>query len=508
MMLGASPVPAPGRRPASGRAPRLLAVGLRLRLGLALALLPALRALPAAADEAAILANLKAFFATADPGRRAALAASIEADPAYARQRLPEWLHRLNLYSVPAMPAMLAPPALQASSAAGAPRLRVAVGFGQEREVALRLPRGYDPGRPWPLIYALHPSGGSGPRFIAFVERLLGGKVEDFVVAAPTGYHQTSLDAPPPFTVDHLAILLAVRQAVHVDSDRVYALGYSLGGYAAWAVACLHSDQLAGAVALSSAFCVPPADDGLWRTMLPNFAHLPVLNIWGAEDTLAVLGARTLEPVGGIAEMNRRLVAWTRGMSLPLRNVEVPGRGHGGAEPPRAALLALLSARREHAPPVVEHNFRHLSQGHAYWLEAGSWLGGHWGAEPPAYARQPRESDDQAFGRAAGALLGWLRGEIAGQTLAVERRHVGELTVWIGDGMIDWGKDVTVKVAGRQVFSGRLRPDLLVCLTQAARTFDFDRLRWAGVRVDARLAARPVTGKTAFGALLSEDQEP
>ena len=468
-------------------------LGPRLALGLGLILLAAL---PAAADETAILDELKAFFTTAEPGRRAALAAHIEADPAYARQRLQGWLHRLDLYRLPAPPASLA---------AGAPHLRVAVGFGQEREVALRLPRGYDPRRAWPLIYALHPSGGDGPRFIAFVERLLGGKVEDFVVAAPTAYHQTSLDAPPPFTADHLAILRAVRRAVHVDSDRVYALGYSLGGYAAWAVACLHADQLAGAVALSSAFSIPPGEDGLWRTMLPNIAHLPVLNVWGSEDTLAVLGARTLAPVGGIAEMNRRLVEWTRGMSLPLRNFEIPGRGHGGAEPPRAALLALLAGRREQAPPVVEHDFRHLHQGHAYWLEADSWQGGHWGGEPPAYARQPGESDDQAFGRATAALLGRLRGEIAGQTLAVERQHVGDLTVWIGDGMIDWGREVVVKVAGRQVFSGTLRPDLLVCLTQAARTFDFDRLRWAGVRVDAHLAARPVTGRTPFPALPPED---
>jgi poly(3-hydroxybutyrate) depolymerase len=499
MMRSAPPAPGPAARPASGagpRPPRASGLGGRLALALGLAWL---LALPAAADEAAILANLKSFFATADPDRRAALASRIEADPAYSRRRVQEWLHRLDLYRLPAAPAR------SVAAVAGPARLRVAVGFGQQREVALRLPRGYDPGRPWPLIYALHPSGGSGPGFIGSVERLLGDRIEGFVVAAPTAYHQTSLDAPPPFTADHLAILRAVRQAVHVDSDRVYALGYSLGGYAAWAVACLHSDQLAGAVALSSAFSVPPGDDGLWRTMLPNLAHLPVLNVWGSEDTLAVLGTRTLEPVGGIAEMNRRLVEGTRGMSLPLRNVELPGRGHGGVEPPRAALAALLAARREHAPAAVEHNFRHLHQGHAYWLEAGSWQGGHWGSEPPAYARRPGESDDQAFGRAAGELLGSLSGEIAGQTLAVERRHVGDLTVWIGDGMIDWGKDVTVKVGGRQVFSGRLRPDLLVCLTQAARTFDFDRLRWAGVRVDARLAATPVTGRTAFPALVPEE---
>jgi hypothetical protein len=49
-----------------------------------------------------------------------------------------------------------------------------------------------------------------------------------------------------------------------------------------------------------------------------------------------------------------------------------------------------------------------------------------------------------------------------------------------------------------------LKPDLLLCLTQAARTLDFDRLRWAGVRIGARLAAAPVTAATPFPPLLPD----
>jgi hypothetical protein len=101
-----------------------------------------------------------------------------------------------------------------------------------------------------------------------------------------------------------------------------------------------------------------------------------------------------------------------------------------------------------------------------------------------------------------GALLGHLRGEIDGQTIRVERRHVGDFTVWLGEGMVDWESPVAIEVDGRQVFEGLLRPDLGVCLAQAARDFDFARLRWAGVRVDARSAAAPVTLHTAFPPLL------
>jgi len=101
-------------------------------------------------------------------------------------------------------------------------------------------------------------------------------------------------------------------------------------------------------------------------------------------------------------------------------------------------------------------------------------------------------------------LLGHLRGEVVGQTLRVDRRHVGELTVWVGEGMVDWTKPVTVELAGKKAFSGLLKPDLLVCLSQAARSLDFDRLRWAGVRVDAHGKGEPVTDKTPFPPLLPD----
>jgi poly(3-hydroxybutyrate) depolymerase len=449
---------------------------------------------PARASEATLLTDLKAFFATEDGDRRAELAAKIERDPAFRRERVSEWLHRLDLYRP-------LPP--------GSTNLRVPVGYGEVRTVTLRLPRGYRPNRPWPLLYALHPSGGNGPYFLAYVEQLLGPRIEDFVVAAPTEYHQTGLDAPPPFTVDHLAILREVQRVVHVDSDRIYALGYSLGGYATWAVACLHSDRLAGAVPISSAFSIPPTEDGLWRTMIPNLAHLPILSVWGAEDNADVLGVRNPDSLGGIAALNRRLVQWTRGMNVPLwKNQEIAGQGHAGAKPRDKELAEVLSGRRQRYPRQVEHNFRHVHQGHCYWLEAHTWEGGHWGSDFPAFPKRPGESADQAFGRAVRDLLGHLKGEVSSQTLKVDRRHVGELTVWVGEGMVDWARPVTVELAGRKVFSGTLKPDLFVCLSQAARTLDFDRLRWAGVKIDARGRALPVTGRTAFPPLVAEAGNP
>src|SRR6185369_7927919 len=80
---------------------------------------------PAAASEAAILADMRAFFATEDPARRAELAAHAQGDSAFRRERVGEWLHRLDLYK---------------PMKAGPAELKVPVGFGQVRRVTLRLP--------------------------------------------------------------------------------------------------------------------------------------------------------------------------------------------------------------------------------------------------------------------------------------------------------------------------------------------------------------------------------
>jgi hypothetical protein len=64
---------------------------------------------------------------------------------------------------------------------------------------------------------------------------------------------------------------------------------------------------------------------------------------------------------------------------------------------------------------------------------------------------------------------------------------------------------VTVVHNGREVFTGRIERDLGVALAQARRTRDFDRIRWAGVRVDAEAGtARPVTPDEELPPVLRE----
>lgn len=437
------------------------------------------------AAEADILARIREFFAVDDFNRRAALAAEIAADPAYDRNQVSQYLHSAGLFQP--LPS-------------GRRDIVVPVGLGSQRDVTLRIPRGYTPDRAWPLIYLLHPSGGSGPAFLNFFDGALGARLDDFILVAPSRYRQTGLDAPAPFTMDHTSILRAVRTLLHVDADRQLVMGYSLGGYATWTVAYLHAEEIAGAVPVGSCFSMPPSADEVWRSLLPNFAYVPILNVWGGRDDVPVIASdgRTLYNIG---DCNRRFISLTEGMELPITHFGYPDRGHGGLDVPSHLLAPLLDQERPAYPRKVDHTFRHVHQGRAYWLEAHTWEGLRWDTPLPPIDPGPGESDEEAFGRAVRERLANLKGEVKGQVLSVQTSHIKELTVWVGDGMVNWNKPVQLKVNGKGAFNAKLKPDLLLALLQAERTRDFDRLRWAGLRVGTKPRATVVTGKTPFPPL-------
>ena len=110
--------------------------------------------------------------------------------------------------------------------------------------------------------------------------------------------------------------------------------------------------------------------------------------------------------------------------------------------------------------------------------------------------------------RTLALLLGRLEGTIDGQTIRVARRHVGEFVVWFGDRTIDWDRPVRLEVDGTVAFDGRLVRDPAIALARAAATMDFDRLRWAGIRVDAAGTGRAVTPEQVPGPAWTTRPEP
>ena len=453
-----------------------------LAVAAALGVLPCLHpaAPPSAAAQEDPASLVRAYWTERDADARPAIARRIASHADYRPSRLREWLHA----GVPFED--LGP---------GPRTLTIGTGRGDTARVTLILPEGYRRDRAWPLVYALHPSGEPADRWAGQVRRMLGERAREFVIASPE-YRQNYIAAKPPFVAEHAAILDAVARAVHVDANRVYAFGYSKGGFAAWYVALYFADRFAGAVSLAAGFDVAPGADGFWKHLVPNIAHVPVLNAWGERDPLAIKDLAG-QPAGTFAESNRWFEQAVRGMALPITNIEIAGGVHNQLAPPGEAIIDILTRRRTVDPPRVSHVFRHLHQASTYWIEGLTWAGDSWGEPwPPLEAARPGESAAAVLARTLEPRLGRLTGNREGQTVRVTRRHVGDIVIWFGERSINWDRPVTVECDGSVVFSGKLAADAGLALSRAKATMDFERLCLAGIRVDASGAASVVTAAT------------
>ncbi len=439
------------------------------------------------AAEREILDNLRLFMNSPSAEERAAAIDRIQHDPAYDRSRVSTWLHASKLFD---------------TQDSGVHPISVKIGQKQTLRTLVRIPAGYDASRPYPLIYGLHGMGGRAENIIAYVEALLGEQVEQFVIAAPSGYQQVLVRSTTPPSAEHVRVLRAVRQFAHIDCDRVYALGYSQGGHAAWTLSVTHPDQFAGIVPIAGTLLLPESDQ-LLPTFLPNLANTHVFACWGEDDSLSNDG-KTPSPGGGIAGLNRQICKLAAENRWPITWYECAGAGHGGIVPPKEDIQRVLKLRRAHYPQHVQQTFRLVHQGQTYWLETQQWSGSWWDEQPLKLSFRAEENPNllsdvaKARGRAVRSLLGELRGDVEGQKIDVYRKKVRELTVWIGDDMIDWSQPIEVEISGRTVYEGQITPDLGVCLRQAARTYDFDRLRWAGIHYKTGSRAKLITAETEF----------
>lgn len=443
---------------------------------------------PATESERQIVVSLKRFFESADATERQGIVRRILADKAYDPSRVSDLLHSCALHK-PLQP--------------GLQRMDVALENDANRAVTVRIPRGYTPERRWPLILAYHYTGGSGEDIINILTPFLGDRVDDFVIAASTDYLPLNVDSKRSWMGEQRLVLRQVKKLAHIDSDRVYATGFSQGGYAAWSYAVFYGDELAGAAPVACTFDAAPEIPGLWELLMPNVANVPMLHVWGSDDNLPVLGFDLSTVVGTAANLNERVTDLTRKLGLNILNYRVRGGRHA-YEPPSQLLATLLENRRVQYPLRVQHRFRYLVQGRAYWLEPVKWDGDQWGLASRQLSIRSGATREQIIGEMISGLLGEVNGEVSAQKIRLEHKHVAELIVWFGDGMIDFGKPVSVVANNQTVFEGEIKRDLYVCLTQAARTYDFDRLRWAGLRVTREGKAEWLTDKDNLPELIAD----
>jgi predicted peptidase len=129
----------------------------------------------------------------------------------------------------------------------------------------------------WPLIMFLHGSGERGSNLELVKKQglpkmIAQGKSFDFIIASP----QCPKDIWWPEQTDiQIALLDEIEAKYHVDTDRVYLTGLSMGGFGTWRLAAEYPNRFAA---------IAPICGGGERYSATRLKKVPVWAFHGAKD--------------------------------------------------------------------------------------------------------------------------------------------------------------------------------------------------------------------------------
>jgi len=381
---------------------------------------------PFLAPEALAALDLEALAAA-----EALLAALAAADPAGRSDLLARDLPPLEeRLAYPVWEALVRGGAGRTAAPATPPRGRLEAPLppgeaGDPAAYGLFVPPSVVPGRPAPLLVALHGQGEPLESMLAgwrgFAERhgLLLASVE-YAVHAEVGYHHS--------WPEHRAVLAAVRDVARrypVDPDRVFVTGHSMGGHAAWDLALSHPLRFAGAVpVIGSHFA-------FGERYRENAAATAIYCVDGEHDF-------------AWPERNRDHTVAMQREGWDVTYSEYPTRGHEGFGEERPWLAVWLRARRRDPDrPELDQRIGRATDARRGWLRIDRFA-----IDLPEHAPTGR------VGRDAVARV---RAEVRDRDeVRLDVRGAAALTVFLSDRLLDLDGEVTVRLGRRVVFRGRV----------------------------------------------------
>ncbi|VAX35631.1 hypothetical protein MNBD_PLANCTO02-3414 [hydrothermal vent metagenome] len=139
----------------------------------------------------------------------------------------------------------------------------------------LTLPKNYEKQEKWPLVLFLHGAGERGDNLDLVKIHgppMLVSKGENFpfILVSPQCRENVWWQS-----VELTALLDEIEKKYHVDKDRIYVTGLSMGGFGSWALAAYTPDRFAAIV---------PICGGGETYKVKRFSHVPVWAFHGAKD--------------------------------------------------------------------------------------------------------------------------------------------------------------------------------------------------------------------------------
>lgn len=142
------------------------------------------------------------------------------------------------------------------------------------------------------IVFFLHGAGGSGAGFENDTKADVVADREKFIAAYPSGIsgNWDYADGSKDFTF-MLALIDTIDARYHIDRNRVYVSGFSMGGGMTFALACKYADVFAAVAPVSAAgsACTPKRAIPVFLTfgtkdMSPTSTYMASVNRWVIAD--------------------------------------------------------------------------------------------------------------------------------------------------------------------------------------------------------------------------------
>ena len=251
----------------------------------------------------------------------------------------------------------------------------------------------------------------------------------------------------------------AIQQAIlfnGVDSNRIYLMGISEGGYAAFSLGSMMADRWAGCCAMAAA-------ESIDRAPPENLRHVALICSIGETDTMYDRIELARKYFKRYDELKQ-----TSPDGFNHFFDEQRGRGHGIDYQPGPKWIADFA--RTPVPKtinwtVIKQHDRHRTR--LYWLALDDYQG-----KLPLQLTATVRADNRIE---ITALL-----EQDGRTTEAKDLN---LRVYLSDTLVDLTEEVSITVNGREVFKGRARPSMEALIRSTAERGDPEQVFPAQVKV-------------------------
>jgi pimeloyl-ACP methyl ester carboxylesterase len=337
---------------------------------------------------------------------------------------------------------------------------------GEPQTYVVQLPPEYTHSRPYPVLFVLHQAGQKPSDMLELWSDLAAR--HGYILVAPSWGDSLGNEGYNFTGESHAAVvdvLRDLRRRFQVDSDRVFLFGFGEGGNMAFDVGLSHPDLFAGVIPMA-------ARPRLFaRKYWCNAQYLPFYVVGGDRESQSP------------EDIRREFEHWVP-HGYPTLYVAYRGRGaewFAGELPTifdwmdrkkRAEAFPDLGKAGNGGPFGEEFQTMRQTDNHFYWL---STTGLH-----DRHVNDPARWNALAVSAAMQARIG------EANAITVNVRGLKQVTVWLGNGMVDFDKPVYIRVQPYNLIVNRLiRPDLGTLLEDFYQRGDRQRLFLA--RVDFNL---------------------